>query len=134
METPETLEKLSQLIAAQNRTTHAVRSLAVFIIGYIPWLLAGLALIIFGLANPYSGGGLVLFGSFVILVGSIVVIVQSVSELGKSRVPSVVRAVEVSVDATSTRAHAASEWQCSSCGSLNSKEFNSCTKCFSFRS
>lgn len=134
METPETLEKLDQLIAAQNRTTHAVRSLAVFIIGYIPWLLAGLALIIFGLANPYSAGGLALLGSAVILVGSIVVIVQSVSELGMSRVPSSALVQEAKVEDLGKRAPAGSDWNCSSCGAANSKEFNSCSKCFSFRS
>jgi len=83
------------LLQAQNRTTHAVRALAVFVLySAVSNLVGGVIIGIsygIGLAS-YEGLGSVTFGlvvgSLVIAVGSGIALGQGLSELGKSRVDS----------------------------------------------
>lgn len=80
------------LIAAQNRTTHAVRALAIFIIySSISSLVGG---VIIGISYAvamnsyeglYSAGGGIIFGALVAAVGYLVALSLAAAELGKSK-------------------------------------------------
>ncbi len=136
----EVIDALRALIEATDRTTRAVRSLALFVIGYIPWLLAGAVFFSFGFVNPYDGGPYILIGAVILVVGSVVVIAQSLRELGLSRVPinsasgsTVASNVESQLQAMG-RPAAENDWRCSSCGVANGKALNACNACGSFRS
>ena len=83
----------AQLIEAQNRTTFAVRSMAIFffitlcstLVGY--FFLTWAAAVALKCTSSYCGDGFLSFlGWLVILVGFIWGVISGVSELGKSRV------------------------------------------------
>lgn len=85
---------LTALVAAQNRTTHAVRSLATFFFISILSSVTGYGFVSAG-APPFScairqadcgNEGLVIFGWLVIVVGFFVALGVGVSELNKSRI------------------------------------------------
>jgi len=83
------------IVSAQNRTTHAVRSLATFLFITICSTALGYGLIGAGagvatscaLRGEYcDGGGYVIFGWVVIVVGFFAALAVGISELNKSRV------------------------------------------------
>jgi hypothetical protein len=81
------------LVLAANRTTHAVRSLAVFLFTTLCSSLFGYGLVGAGASaavncNSYSGCGseaLVIWGWIIISVGFIVGLIVGIAELNKSR-------------------------------------------------
>ena len=86
---------LGDLVLAQNRTTHAVRSLAVFFFTSLCTSLLGYGIVGAGSGSPISCAvdhtncgepGFVIFGWFVIAVGFFVALGVGVSELNKSRI------------------------------------------------
>ena len=84
-----TASDLEKLIQAVNRNTAATRAIATFLLGFIPWGIAGLPIVAFGLFRisswPYDGVAYVAVGSLVILVGAIVTIVRAFGELKRSK-------------------------------------------------
>jgi protein-S-isoprenylcysteine O-methyltransferase Ste14 len=77
-------EESDPLVLAQNRTTHAVRALAISFVA-APMLLSFLAGMI-GLAASTGNSGLVVFSVIVAVFASIWVLTASLSELAKSKV------------------------------------------------
>jgi rRNA maturation protein Nop10 len=87
-------EALQMTTRAIDRTTYAIRSLALFIFISICTSVLGYAIIGAGAANQvacsYSGescgnGGLVIFGWIVVLVGFVAAIAVGINELSKSK-------------------------------------------------
>lgn len=75
---------LSKLIEAQNRTTHAVRSIAIFFVP-LPLVYAG----VFALWNLSTVNGRLagqIIAGVVGLVATVYLVVMSLAELGKSRI------------------------------------------------
>jgi hypothetical protein len=87
-------EALQVTIWAIDRTTYAIRSLALFIFISICTSVLGYAIIGAGAVNQaacsYSGescgnGGLVIFGWIVVLVGFVTALIAGINELSKSK-------------------------------------------------
>lgn len=133
MNSPE----ISRLISSQDRTTHAVRAIAVFILYPLVFNIIGGIFIGISLgisAGSYNGaasavGGFV-FGAFIIAAGNIFALVKALSELGKSNVAMSVAALSSpsneSVDGDSRREN---KVYCKSCGAPNASNAFRCTKC-----
>jgi len=77
-------ELLEQSIQAQNRTTHAVRALATYILIQIAWGIPGGILLALGSANANFTA--LLFGLFLLIVGFFHAFARATSELSKSEV------------------------------------------------
>jgi hypothetical protein len=80
---------LRESIQAQNRTTHAVRALATFILIQIAWGLLGYFLIGIGLgmtSSAQDGTGFTVFGWILILIGFVHAFSRAMTELALSKV------------------------------------------------
>ena len=81
----------SELIEAINRNTAATRSIAIFIVGFIPWFLVGGAMIFIGLFVASFGDPtfsvIAILGVGALLFGFIQTISQSLGELKLSKAP-----------------------------------------------
>lgn len=96
MNSPE----ISRLVSSQDRTTHAVRAIAVFILYPLVFNIIGGIFIGISLgisAGSYNGsasavGGFV-FGALIIAVGNLFALFMALSELGKSNAANSVVAV-----------------------------------------
>lgn len=130
----------SSLVAAQNRTTQAVRAIAVFFLYSALFNLIGGVII--GIAyvssfGSYSGlssasGGIV-FGGLVIAGGSIFALFKGLSELGKSAIDSTGNVSSVSSGATygaeAKSAPAEGQVSCKNCGTPNPWNQLRCSSC-----
>jgi purine-cytosine permease-like protein len=80
-----------ELIEAINRNTAATRSIAIFIVGFIPWFLGGAAMIFFGAFIASFGdptfGVISVLGAGALVFGFIQTISRSLVELKLSRAP-----------------------------------------------
>lgn len=133
MNSPEIL----RLVSAQDRTTHAVRAIAVFILYPLVFNIIGGIFIGISLgisASSFNGsasavGGFV-FGALIIAVGNLFALVKALSELGKSNAANSVVAVSSpsseSIDGDSKRENTV---HCKSCGAPNASNSFRCTKC-----
>ncbi len=80
---------LEQSIQAQNRTTHAVRALATYLLIQIAWGIPAAVLIAIGTANPAKPIVVsIVFGMFLLVVGFLYAFARATSELKKSAVIS----------------------------------------------
>lgn len=127
----------SGLIAAQDRTTHAVRAIAIFILYPLLFNLIGGIFIGISLgisAGSYNGaasavGGFV-FGALIIAGGNLFALVKALSELGKSSTSN----SPLSQESTS-RDNGAGDpigenlRYCKNCGAPNASNSFRCTKC-----
>jgi mannose/fructose/N-acetylgalactosamine-specific phosphotransferase system component IID len=81
----------SELIEAINRNTAATRSIAIFIVGFLPWFIVGVVMIAIGgsLASRGDTVGAVIgiIGIAVLLFGIVQTISRSLSELKQSQLP-----------------------------------------------
>jgi len=77
-------ELLEQSIQAQNRTTHAVRALATYILIQIAWGIPTGILITLGSSNRNVAS--LVFGLFLLVVGFLHAFARATSELSKSKV------------------------------------------------
>ena len=75
----------NDLVLAQNRTTYAVRAIALFIIVQVQTAFLGGALIGLALTMGSDGVALLVFGYLIIVVGIAISIVVAYSELRKSQ-------------------------------------------------
>ena len=76
---------LEQSIQAQNRTTHAVRAIATYLLIQVAWGIAAGVLIVFGIANPLDPNVvLVALGMLAVVAGFFHAFGQAMSELAKS--------------------------------------------------
>lgn len=133
MNSPE----ITRLVSAQDRTTHAVRAIAVFILYPLVFNIIGGIFIGISLgisAGSYNGsasavGGFV-FGALIIAAGNIFALVKALSELGKSNAANGVVALSSpsseSIDGDSLREN---KVHCKSCGASNASSSSRCTKC-----
>jgi ribosomal protein L40E len=133
----------SALVAAQNRTTQAVRAIAVFILysalfNLIGGVIVGLAYV--SALSSYNGlasaSGGVVFGLVVVAGGYLFALFKALSELGKSQVSATVQIGEpmaspAATDASETAQAAAAEGQvaCKNCGTYNAWGAFRCVKC-----
>jgi len=134
---------ISTLVSAQNRTTQAVRAIAVFILYSALFNLIGGVII--GLAygagvSSYDGlasaaGGIVL-GAVVIVVGYLVALFKALSELGKSHVGKEHSdreferySDEISASSTKKATKVSGGIACKSCGESNAAGTFRCKKC-----
>jgi cytochrome c biogenesis protein CcdA len=81
----------SELIEAINRNTAATRSIAIFVVGFLPWFIVGGIMIAIG-GNLASRGDAVaavigIIGIGVLLFGIVQTISRSLSELKQSQLP-----------------------------------------------
>jgi predicted phage tail protein len=81
----------SELIEAINRNTAATRSIAIFIVGFLPWFIVGGIMIAIG-GSLASRGDFVaavigIIGIGVLLFGILQTISRSLSELKQSQLP-----------------------------------------------
>ena len=124
-------------VAAQNRTTQAVRSIAVYILysalfNVIGGVIIGISYA--SAAGSYSGiagaaGGLV-FGGLVLVVGNLIALFKALAELGRSNIANSEN-VQVAGGAVSQQESASSSNQvvCKNCGEPNAWNTFRCTKC-----
>jgi small basic protein len=81
----------SELIEAINRNTAATRSIAIFVVGFLPWFIVGVVMIAIGgsLASRGDTVGAVIgiIGIGVLLFGIVQTISRSLSELKQSQLP-----------------------------------------------
>lgn len=84
------LKAIERSTEATERNLAATRSIAIFMIGWVGWFLAGLVAIILGALvtllpeTAAFGAILIIFGFGIILVGAIKAISNSLRELAKS--------------------------------------------------
>jgi predicted phage tail protein len=81
----------SELIEAINRNTAATRSIAIFIVGFLPWFIVGGIMVAMG-GSLASRGDVVaavmgIIGIGVLLFGILQTISRSLSELKQSQLP-----------------------------------------------
>lgn len=76
--------ELSGLVEAVNRNTAATRSIAILLLGYIPWLIIGGFIFWMGTEFPYTIGDTTGSAFFVLFVGAIVTLTLAFYELLKS--------------------------------------------------
>lgn len=100
-------ELLEDAIAATNRTTRAVRGIAIFILIEVTSALIGAALIAFGVAIIEPS--LIIVGCLVLLIGLIWAATSLKSELDDSAIPSVPKAPVQPPVSASDKAGSASE-------------------------
>lgn len=81
----------SELVEAINRNTAATRSIAIFLVGFIPWFIVGAAMLAIGgsLASggDVTGAVVAVLGLGVLLFGIIQTISKSLAELKTSQIP-----------------------------------------------
>jgi small basic protein len=89
--TVPTKSENSELIEAINRNTAATRSIAIFIVGFIPWFIIGAAMIFIGVFVSSFGDPtfsiISILGVGLILFGFIQTISRSLGELKLSSAP-----------------------------------------------
>jgi hypothetical protein len=89
--TMPTKSENSELIEAINRNTAATRSIAIFIVGFIPWFIVGSVMIFLGVFVSSYGDPtfsiISILGVGVILFGFIQTISRSLGELKLSNAP-----------------------------------------------
>jgi hypothetical protein len=124
-------------VAAQNRTTQAVRSIAVYILysalfNVIGGVIIGISYA--SAAGSYSGlagaaGGLV-FGGLILVVGNLIALFKALAELGRSNIANSenVQAAGVTVPQQAS-ASSPNQVVCKNCGELNAWNAFRCTKC-----
>lgn len=81
-------DKLEQLfaesVAAQNRTTHAVRALTTYVLYQVAWGLPSALLMVIGFTTQEPGW--LFFGGFLSLIGFAHAFISAFTELGKSKI------------------------------------------------
>ena len=82
---------LEQQIAAQNRTTHAVRALASYVLYQVGWALLGGVVIGLALVNqdPGMAGAFMFIGALLIIIGFFHAYTVAMQSLSKSEIKSV---------------------------------------------
>lgn len=127
----------SSVVASQDRTTHAVRAIAIFILYPLVFNIIGGIFIGVSLgisAGSYNGaasavGGFV-FGALIIAAGNLFALFKALSELGKSNAAN--RVVAISSPSSETIDDVSvgeNKVYCKSCGAPNARNSFRCTKC-----
>ena len=133
MNSPE----ISSLVAAQDRTTHAVRAIAVFILYPLVFNIIGGIFIGISLgisAGSYDGassaGGGFVFGALIIAAGNLFALVKALGELGKSNAAKSLAALaSPSSESIDGGSMGENKVYCKSCGAPNASNSFRCTKC-----
>jgi hypothetical protein len=125
MSSPE----FSELVSAQNRTTHAVRAMAVYLLYSALFNVIGGVIIGIAFASGSASGGVV-FGGVIVAVGNLIGLFNGLSELGKSNPANtgISQAVPTGTSANGSSA-GTNPIHCKNCGEPNSWNAFRCTKC-----
>ena len=122
------------LVAAQNRTTHAVRALGVYVLyAALADLIGG---VIIGITYASSGGymdstesaGLV-FGFAVLAIGNLIALFAGLGELSRSKINVAVTKNAAVTEESSSSTAGLGQVACRSCSTINSESANRCSKC-----